>query len=150
MSAPQEALSMTVNQDPLVGTWVLDPSRSTLDPNHRPRAATLVIGRDEQGRYTIAAEGIGENGQPVAERPQVVAADGQPHPVPDFPGLTTISTCPDARTLHTDVRREDGSIAAQSTFVVAPDRLSLAATNSGFDSQLRQFTQQTVWSRGAI
>jgi hypothetical protein len=133
--------------DPLVGTWTLNPDRSQFDVNHRPRAATLVIALDAEGHYAIAAEGIGENGQPVKERPQVIVPDGRPHPVPDLPGLTAVTTRPDAKTVHTDVRREDGSIAGQATFEVSGDGRTLTAINSGFDTQLRQFTQRTSWDR---
>jgi hypothetical protein len=138
---------MTQSQDPLVGTWVLNPSRSEFDVNHRPQAGTLVIQCDTEGRYSVNAEGISEKGQKVTERPQSMIPDGQPRPVPDFPGLTTITTRPDPRTVHTDVKREDGSIAGQATFVVSIDGRSLTAVNAGFDSQLRQFTQRTVWDR---
>lgn len=138
---------MTHAQDPLVGTWVLNPARSEFDVNHRPQAGTLVIQCDAEGRYSINAEGISEKGQKVTERPQTMIPDGQPRQVPDFPGLTATATRPDARTVHTDVQREDGSIAGQATFVVSIDGRSLTAVNTGFDSQLRQFTQRTVWDR---
>lgn len=138
---------MTSKPDPLVGTWELNPSRSEFDPNHRPQAATLVIAQDGDGRYLITANGISEKGQAVTERPQTLVPDGQPHPVPDFTGLSATCSRPDGQTVHTDVRREDGSIAGQATYVVSADGQSLTAVNSGFDSQLRQFRQRTSWDR---
>lgn len=138
---------MATQHDPHVGTWILNPSRCEFDPNHRPQAATLVIARDNEGRYLITAEGISEKGQKVTERPETLIPDGQPRPVPDFPGLTTTSGRPDPRTIHTDVRREDGSLAGQATFTVSVDGRSLTAINSGFDTQLRQFKQTTSWDR---
>ncbi len=138
---------MPTTHDPFIGTWVLNPSQSEFDVNHRPRAATMVIGRGEEGSYRITSEGTSEAWTPVTERPQVVVPDGQPRPVSDFPGLTTISARTDPRTLHTDVKREDGSIAGRATFTVSADGRSLMALNSGFDSQFRQFTQRTVWDR---
>jgi hypothetical protein len=139
----------STERDPLVGTWLLNPSRSQFDANHRPQAATLVISRDDQGRYLITAEGIGEKGQQVTEKPQTLVPDGEPRPLPDFPGLAVTSTRPDERTLHTDVRREDGSIAGQGTYAVSEDGQSLMATTAGFDSQLRRFEQRTSWDRRA-
>lgn len=136
-----------IQQDPLVGTWVLNPSRSEFDPNHRPQAATLVIARDDDGRYLVTAEGVSEKGQKVTERPQTLIPDGQPRPVPEFPGLMATCGRPEPRTVQTDVRREDGSLAGQATFTVSPDGRSLTAINSGFDSQLRQFKQTTNWDK---
>jgi hypothetical protein len=140
----------STKHDPLVGTWVLNPSRSQFDENHRPQAATLVIERDDQGRYLVTAEGIGEKGQKVTEKPQTLVPDGQPRPLPDFPGLAVTSTRPDERTLHTDCRREDGSIAGQGTYAVSEDGQSLSATTAGFDSQLRRFEQRTSWDKQEV
>ena len=140
----------STQHDPLVGTWILNPSRSQFDANHRPQAATLVIARDDHGRYLITAEGMGEKGQKVTEKPQTLVPDGQPRPLPDFPGLAVTSTRPDERTLHTDCRREDGSIAGQGTYAVSEDGQSLLATTAGFDSQLRRFEQRTSWDKQVV
>ena len=97
----------------------------------------------------IKAEGISEKGQTVTEKRQTLIPDGQPRPLPDLPGLAVTSMRPDENTLHADVRREDSSIAGQGTYAVSADGLSLTAITSGFDSQLRQFEQRTVWERRA-
>ena len=138
---------MSTQHHPLVGTWTLNGSRSQFDPNHRPQAATLVIERSDEGAYVIKAEGISEKGQKVTEKTQTIVPDGQPHPVPDFPGLAMTSTRPEANALHSEVRREDGSIAGQGTYVVSADGRSLTAITAGFDTQLRQFEQRTSWDR---
>jgi hypothetical protein len=138
---------MSTTRDPLIGTWVLNPSRSEFDVNHRPHRATMIIGRDDEGRYTVTAEGTSETGRSVTERPQTLIPDGQSRPVPDFPGLTTNTARPDPQTLHTEVKREDGSIAGRATYTVSTDGRSLSAVTAGFDSQLREFTQRTVWDR---
>jgi hypothetical protein len=57
------------------------------------------------------------------------------------------STRPDTQTLHSDVRREDGSSAGEGTYIVSADGRSLTAVTAGFDSQLRQFEQRTSWDR---
>jgi hypothetical protein len=138
---------MSASHDPLVGTWTLNRSGSQFDPNHRPQAATLVIEHGDDGAYVIKAEGISEKGQPVTEKTQTLIPDGQPRPVPDFPGLAMTSTRPDPNTLHSDVRREDGSIAGQGTYSVSTDGRSLTAVTAGVDSQLRQFEQRTAWDK---
>lgn len=139
---------MSTTESPFTGTWTLDPDRSQFDVHHRPRAATLVIEPDDEGGYLIKAEGIGEKGQKETERPTTVIPDGQPRPIPDFPGLTATSTQIDSRTVHTEVKREDGSIVGKATLVLSLDGQSLTSVNSGFDSQLRQFEQRTLWRRG--
>lgn len=138
---------MEHNHDPFVGTWKLSPSQSTFDPNHRPREATMTFERDASGAYLMRAEGVSEKGMKVAEKPQRMMPDGLPHPIAEFPGLVMVSTLPSARTLRTEARREDGSIAGGGTMTVSPDGQSLSAVNFGFDSQLREFRQETVWAR---
>ena len=73
--------------------------------------------------------------------------DGQPYPVPQLQGLTCVTSRPDPHTLRGEVRREDGSIAGEGSYVVAPDGATMTATTAGFDSQLRRFETRTVWDR---
>ena len=134
-------------QDPLIGTWKLNPARSDFDPNHRPSAATMILELTPEGHYSLIAEGVNEKGEKCSERPAKFIPDGKEHPVPEFPGLISIVTRPHANTLSAEVRREDGSVVGGGTYVVSADGNSLTATNFGYDTQLRQFQQKTVWDR---
>jgi hypothetical protein len=133
--------------DPFIGTWTLNPAKSTLDPNHRPAAATMRWESEAEGGYLMIAEGVNGKQERVSERPQRFVPDGRPVPLPDFPGLVTVTTRPDARTIRAEVRREDGSIAGEGTYVVDEDGATMTATAAGFDSQLRRFETRTVWDR---
>ena len=133
--------------DPFVGTWKLNPARSNFDPNHRPAEATMTWALNTDGTYLMIAKGKNDKGEPVAERPQTLVPDGLPHPVPDFPGLVSITSRPDPHTIRAQARREDGTTAGEGTYAVALDGRSLTATTAGFDTQLRRFETQTVWDR---
>jgi hypothetical protein len=137
----------TEMQDPFIGTWILNPEGSKFDSNHRPSEATMVLELTEEGHYLLRAEGVNEKGEKCKEKPATFIPDGQDHPVPDFPGLIGKTNRPDSNTLAAEVRREDGSVAGGGTYVVSADGDFLTATNFGYDSQLRQFKQQTVWRR---
>ena len=134
-------------QDPFVGTWKLNIEKSEFDVNHHPTAGTLVFEVDAQGGYLMTARGRNEKGEEVAERPMKLIPDGKEYPVPDFPGLKTMAARPDPNTLTAEATREDGSVVGGATHVVSADGKSLTATNFGWDSQLRQFKQRTVWDR---
>lgn len=134
-------------QDPFVGTWQLNVEKSEFDANHRPTAGTMVFELDAQGHYLMTARGRNAKGEEVAERPMKLIPDGNEHPVPDFPGLKSVATRPDANTMTGEARREDGSVVGGGTYVVSADGKSLTATNFGWDAQLRQFKQITVWDR---
>ena len=133
--------------DPFVGTWKLNPGKSQFDPNHRPSEGTMRWELDTDGTYVMKAEGLNGKGERVVERPQRLIPDGQPYPVPDFPGLHAVTSRPQPNAIHAEVRREDGTIAGQGRYVVADDGQSLSATTAGFDTQLRRFEMLTVWDR---
>jgi hypothetical protein len=107
----------------------------------------MILELTSEGHYSLTAEGITERGEKCTERPTKLIPDGKEHPVPGFPGLTSIVTRPDPNTLVAEVRREDGSVAGGGAYVVSTDGYSLIATNFGYDTQLRQFQQKTVWDR---
>lgn len=134
-------------QDPFVGTWKLNPSRSQFDPNHRPTGATMRWLLESDGGYLLLAEGTDERGQPCVEKPQKLYPDGRAYPVEALPGLRCTTTRPDPNTLVAEVKREDDSIAGAGRYVVADDGASMTATTAGFDSQLRRFEMTTVWDR---
>jgi hypothetical protein len=106
-----------------------------------------VFERDAQGKYSMKAEGTDAKGQKVAERPQTFIPDGEAHPVPDFPGLSAVTTQPNPHELHAQCKREDGSIVGEGTYIVSVDGTSLTATAAGFDTQFRRFETRTVWER---
>ena len=136
-----------MTSDHFVGTWKLNVTRSEFDQHHRPTEGTMIISIDSSGEVLMAARGINSKGDAVIERPNRLVPDGQPHALPDLPGLSTVTTRPDANTIHTEARREDGSVVGGGTFVVSPDGQWMTATNFGYDAQLRQFQQRTVWDR---
>jgi len=107
----------------------------------------MVFEVDAQGHILMTARGRNAKGEEVAERPTRFIPDGGEHPVPDFPGLKAVATRPDPNTITGEARREDGSVVGGGTYVVSADGESLTATNFGWDSQLRQFKQLTVWDR---
>ena len=138
---------MAQTTDPFVGTWTLNPARSLFDPNHNPRAGRMRIDIDAEGALLMNAEGVNEKGEPCAERPQRMIPDGRGYPVPELSGLVVKTTRPDSNTLRSECLREDGAVVGAGTFVIAEDGRSMTATTSGWDSQLREFRQTTVWNR---
>jgi hypothetical protein len=133
--------------DPFVGTWTLNPMRSTFDPNHKPGQATMRWELDADGTYVLFAAGVDGKGSPCEEKPQRLRPDGLAYPIDGLLGLTSVTTRPSRNTIRGEAKREDGSLAGEGTYVVADDGQTMTATTKGFDSQLRPFTQQTAWNR---
>lgn len=133
--------------DPFVGTWTLNPKRSAFDANHKPAQATMRWQLDAEGSYVMFARGVDAKGAHCQEKPQRLRPDGMAYPTDGFPGLTSVTTRPNRNTIRAEAKREDGSLAGEGTYAVADDGQTMTATTKGFDSQLRPFTQQTVWDR---
>jgi hypothetical protein len=134
-------------QHPVLGTWILNVEKSAFDANHRPRAGTLTFALNEAGDIVQKAVGLNEKGEEYAEPPQTFFLDGKPHPIPGLPGLTTIASWPDERTLQAEARREDGTLVGKGVFTVSAGGATMTAVTSGWDSQLRPFQMHTVWDR---
>jgi len=134
-------------QDPFIGTWELNPGRSEFGANHRPSAGTMTLELTAEGHYLLTAEGVTAKGERCREKPTTFIPDGKEHAVADFPGLISVVTRPDANRLTAEVRREDGSVVGGGSYEVSEDGASMTATNFGYDTQLRQFRQKTVWER---
>lgn len=133
--------------DPFIGTWKLNTDSSQFDPHHRPAGGTMHWRLEADGAYLMEAEGLDAKNERVSERPQRLIADGMAYPVPDFPGLTSVTTRPQPNALRAEVRREDGSLVGEGNYVVSDDGTLMTATTAGFDTQLRRFEMQTVWNR---
>ena len=133
--------------DPFVGTWELDGTQSQFDPNHKPTCATMRWQLELDGAYLMLSEGQNEKGEPRGEKPQRLVPDGQPYPVENLPGLACVTSRRDPHTILAVVKREDGSVAGEGRYAVAPDGRTMTAATSGFDSQLRRFEMRTVWTR---
>jgi hypothetical protein len=133
--------------DPFVGTWTLNPMRSAFDANHKPAQATMTWELEADGTYLLRAASVDTSGKRCEEKPQRFRPDGTAYPVDGFPGLTSVTTRPNPNTIRAEAKREDGSLAGEGIYAVADDGHTLTAMTKGFDSQLRPFTQQTVWDR---
>ena len=134
-------------KDPFIGTWKLNPGKSKFDANHQPTEGTMHWQQAPGGGFLMLGEGRDAKGELVRERPQTMIPDGKPYPIPDFPGLTTVTTRPEPNVIVAKCQREDGSLVGEGSYAVSEDGRSLTATTAGFDTQLRRFELQTVWER---
>jgi len=131
--------------DPFVGTWKLNPAKSSFDPNHRPASATMHWERDSQG-YLMTAEGINNNGQAVRERPQRFIPDGEDRPAPDAPGVTAIATRPAPNVIQVEAKSA-GRVVGRASYSVSEDGTTLTARVSGADAQQQSFDTVVVFDR---
>jgi hypothetical protein len=134
-------------ENPFVGTWILNLDKSQFDVNHRPAGGSMRFELETDGSLLMTAEGIGENGAKIAERPQKFVPDGIVRPLEGLSGLSSVCRSRNASSLEAEARRDDGTVVGKGVYAVSRDGETLTATTSGFDSQMRRFEIQTVWDR---
>ena len=100
--------------------------------------------REPEG-YLMRAEGICD-GKRVEEQPQRFILDGKEHPAPGAPGVTAVSTRPDANTIQAAARSGD-RVLGEGSYVVSADGATLTATVRGVDAQQRPLQTTVVWDR---
>ena len=128
---------LTMAGDPFEGTWKARIDKSKFDPAYTPEQGCLRFELTEAG-YLLVAYGI-KDGQPVAERPTLIVADGRRRPIVDLngrpiPGVPSgalaFGNRPDARTIEGGAE-VDGKVLGKGTYSVSEDGGTLTVTTEG-------------------
>jgi hypothetical protein len=126
-----------MNDDLFEGTWKANNEKSQWDPNYTPEEACLRFESTSDG-YLLVAYGI-KDGQPVAERPTSIIADGRRRPIVDLngrpipgvpPGAVSFGAQPDPRTIEAGAE-VDGQVLGKGTYRVSDDGQTLTVTTQG-------------------
>lgn len=126
-----------MNDDPFEGTWKANNEKSQWDPAYTPEEACLRFESTSDG-YLLVAYGI-KDGQPVAERPTSIIADGRRRPIVDLngrpipgvpPGAVSFGAQPDPRTIEAGAE-VDGQVLGKGTYRVSDDGQTLTVTTQG-------------------
>jgi hypothetical protein len=127
----------TMTGDPFEGTWRARNDKSRWDPAYTPEEACLRFEPTETG-YMLIAYGI-KDGQPVAERPTPIVADGRRRPIVDLQGrpiagvpagAMAFGNRPDERTIEAGADA-DGKVLGRGTYRVSEDGTTLTVTTEG-------------------
>ena len=128
---------ITMNDDLFEGTWKANNEKSQWDPAYTPEEACLRFEATDEG-YLLVAYGI-KDGQPVAERPTPIIADGRRRPIVDLngrpipgvpPGAMSFGAQPDPYTIESGAE-VDGQVLGKGTYRVSDDGQTLTVTTEG-------------------
>jgi hypothetical protein len=133
--------SETAAQNPFIGKWTADLSRSKLHPLNRLRAATIgfaIEGADVTLDYVMVDES-GRTDRGVNS----FVADGNEHPSRHREGFIMRARWLGPHSLEAVVSRDGGEFEGRVEYVVSPDgsTLTLAASWRGGVEQMSVFTR---------
>ena len=141
-----------MNDDLFEGTWKANNEKSQWDPAYTPEEACLRFEATDEG-YLLVAYGI-KDGQPVAERPTPIIADGRRRPIVDLngrpipgvpPGAMSFGAQPDPHTIEAGAE-VDGQVLGKGTYRVSDDGQTLTVTTEGTGLE-RPFKVVAVFER---
>jgi hypothetical protein len=131
--------------DALLGVWKLNLAKSTFDPTFTleqsmfdpaigppPSNQTLIYEARPDGRWSVTAKGVGENGR-TSTRSHTINVlmgryDGKEHSFPGRPEFGTfVLTIIDERTMISELKK-DGAVVQVTRSVVSQDGQTLTLT----------------------
>ena len=141
-SFPVEALAQ---DDPHVGTWVLDVNRSKYTPGPPPRAQTSIYAL-EGPVWKVTTKGTGMLGQPTSTEFSV-GLDGKDYPVRGNVDWDTVSARRgDSHTLEF-TRKKGGKVVQSATSVVSKDGKTRTVTSTGVNARGEKVNTVAVYTR---
>ena len=119
-------------QDPLVGTWVMNVSRSKFSPGPAPKGMTVTYESTAQGLHVVTST-VGADG--TSQKTEYTAAyDGKDYPITGAPQVEVVSLRQiDALTSERTDKRGGKAVTSYTRQVYADGR-TLVVTQKGNDA----------------
>jgi hypothetical protein len=119
-------------QDPLVGTWVMNPARSKFNPGPAPKSLTVTYETAAQGLHvttvTVAADGSS------AKTEYTAAYDGKDYPITGAPPVEAVSLRQIDALTSERIDKVGGKPVTSYTRQVYADGRTLVVTQKGNDA----------------
>jgi hypothetical protein len=118
--------------DPHIGTWKMNPAKSSFKPGPAPKALTLVY-TAAGGNMVVLLQGTDPEGKPInpEKTTQTIVMDGKDHATPGNQNWDTSSwKRVDARTFEV-TRKKNGKVVQTSTNTVSADGKTLTTNAKG-------------------
>lgn len=109
--------------DPLIGTWVLDPAKSTFKPGPAMKSQTRVFSALPEGTHmtvnVVPAEGAPYKGE------SNYRLDGRDYPITGVPGMDSIALAVAGDLKIVGTAKLKGEQVARFNFTVSPDKRTM-------------------------
>jgi hypothetical protein len=120
--------------EPIVGTWKLDPAKSSYKPGPSPRSTTITITPAAKG-LTVAIETVNADGSPL-EWGFTTRRDGvEEARVTGNPLFDVVTSTREGATAGTNVYKKAGKVVMTTTIAISADGRSMTVKASGVDAR---------------
>lgn len=131
--------------DPVLGTWTLNVTKSTFTPGPGWRSQTRVYARDPAG-VTVTWAGVGAAGEAM-QVSYTYAYDGKDYPMKGSASYDTLNAVRlDPLTVRSEEKR-DGKTVGIAMRQVSPDGKTLTIIDKGVNRKGETFSQVLVFDR---
>ena len=133
--------------DPIVGTWRLDPAKSTYKPGPAPKSTTIVLEAAGKG-IKVAVDAVNADGSPLKWGFSSVRDGKTEAPVTGNPLFDTVLTSRESANAGTNIYKREGKVVMTTKVAVAADGKSMTVTTTGTDLKgqavhnVAQYTRQ--------
>jgi len=120
--------------DAIVGTWKLDPAKSTYKPGPTPKSTTVVIEAAGKG-IKVAVDVVNADGSPLKWGFTSVRDGKTAEPVSGNPLFDAVTATREGANGGTNVYKKGGKQVMTSKVAVAADGKTMTVTSTGTDAK---------------
>jgi hypothetical protein len=133
--------------DPVVGTWKLDPAKSSYKPGPAPKSATVVVESVGKAKgLKVAVDAVNADGSPL-KWGFTTERDGKEVPVTGNPMYDTATSTQASPTTGTTVYKKDGKVVVTSKLAVSSDGKTMTLTGTGTDAKGQAIHNVAVYTK---
>jgi hypothetical protein len=120
--------------EPIVGTWRLDPAKSTYKPGPAPKSTTLVI--EAVGKsIKVAVDVVNADGSPLKWGFTSPRDGKEESPVTGNPMFDTVTATRESANAGTNLYKKGGKVVMTTKVAIAADGKSMTVTTTGTNPQ---------------
>ncbi len=118
--------------EPIVGTWKLDPAKSTYKPGPAPKSTTVVVTPAGKG-VNVVVDAVNADGSPLKWSFTTLRDGKEEAPVTGNPMFETVTATRDSANAGTNIYKRAGKVVITTKVAIAPDGKSMTLTTTGTD-----------------
>jgi hypothetical protein len=120
--------------EPIVGTWRLDPAKSTYKPGPAPKSTTLVIDAAGKG-IKVAVDAVNADGSPLKWGFTTLRDGKEEAPVTGNPMFDTVVSTREGANAATNLYKKGGKVVMTTKVAIAADGKTMTVTTTGTDAK---------------